>query len=124
MFGLRRKKDQGSVLTASDELMDAHARLVNGFRRDERYKGFDGYRGIKVGNHPQLAGVVYRHFDVHFYKALDAITRYEAVNPGPFTSILRQEQITVVDLGRGSERSAPLLRTFFTKGVKRPASVA
>lgn len=101
VFGFWRRKDLGPVLTASDELMDVHTRLVDGFRGDHRYNGFDNHKGPEVGSLRELAGVIYRHFDVHFYKALDAITRYEEGNPGPFTSILRQNEVTVVDLGAG-----------------------
>ncbi|WP_342833442.1 reverse transcriptase domain-containing protein [Candidatus Hadarchaeum sp.] len=49
----------------------------------------------------ELAGVLYRWFDVHFYKAYDAILRYEGNNSGPFTSILEQNTVTVVDIGAG-----------------------
>ncbi len=81
--------------------MEIHNRLIRGFEADSRCTGFKEYRGVNVTNEKELAGYLYRFFDVHYYKALDVIYQYETLNPGPITSVIQQEKITVVDLGAG-----------------------
>ncbi|MGI9953428.1 hypothetical protein V3F56_13790 [Moorellaceae bacterium AZ2] len=88
-------------MRASNELEDVYTRLINSFVEDRRYAGFDKHKEPEARNLRELAGVLYRWFDVHFYKVLDAVTYYEVQYPGPFTSILRQSEVTVADIGAG-----------------------
>lgn len=88
------------VKSFSKELDKFYDELIKEFESDIECSNFKSYKNPEmVINKMQMAGNIYWWLSTHFCKAKDAIDKYEKENKNDLTSIIKQKNITVVDLG-------------------------
>ncbi len=89
-------------LQASSLMFKLYKELTSQFNTDPRYSGYENSSNPKKSDYAGIAGSVYYWFPSHFYKAFDLINKYEEQNKGAITSIKKQADITVIDIGAGT----------------------